>query len=56
MRNIGHVAASENMIEVIEILIQCNKFDFRRQDRWGKSTIDLIKWSDTISEVDRKRL
>ena len=45
-RTVGHLAVSENKTEIIEYLAKCKKFDMNLKDRWGKSTLDLVKWSD----------
>ena len=55
-RTVGHIAVASNKIEIIEFLAKSKKYNFQTKDRWGKSPIDLIKWSDQISISEKNRL
>ena len=48
-RNLGHIAAAEGKQDIIELLSSTNKYDFNKKDRWGKSALDLVKWSEKYS-------
>ena len=48
-RNLGHLAASCGRVEIVDYLAQSKRYDFSMKDRWGKSPLDIIKWSDKFS-------
>jgi len=43
------LAAEEARLEIIEILAESKKFNFLLIDRWGKTTLDIIKWNPEIA-------
>ena len=45
-RNLGHVAAAEGHSKIIQLLADCGRYNFNVKDRWGKSALDIIRWSD----------
>ena len=45
-RNLGHVAASEGKKEIIDYLAKTKRYNFFAKDRWGKTTFDIVKWSE----------
>ena len=55
-RSVGHVAASEGRVNILEFLSENKRFNFLSKDRWGKSTLDLLKWSKDISEDAKKKI
>jgi ankyrin repeat protein len=55
-RTVGHLAVAQNQIDIIEYLAQCKKCSFNIKDRWGKTALDLIKWSDQMSNPQRTGL
>lgn len=55
-RTVGHLAVCEKQLEIVEFLVQCKTYDFTLKDRWGKSALDLIKWSDEIDHEQKRRI
>ena len=55
-RTVGHLAVAQNQIEIIEYLALSKKCNFCIKDRWGKTALDLIKWSDQMSSSQRTKL
>lgn len=39
-RNVGHLAACEGHIKLLEYLAEHSKFNFDLKDRWNNSTLD----------------
>ena len=39
-RNVGHLAACEDNLKLLEYLATHSKFDFNLKDRWNNSTLD----------------
>lgn len=38
------------------MLAECGRYDFNKKDRWGKSALDLIKWSSELEDDIKKKL
>ena len=43
MRTIGHLAAAEGHLELLEYLAKHSKFNFELEDRWGTKILDELK-------------
>lgn len=54
LRNIGHLAASEGHLEMLEFLILETKFDFDLADRWGRSPLEEM--AHKVSRDDKMRI
>lgn len=55
-RSVGHIAASEDRVKILEYLSHNKRFNFLSRDRWGKSTLDIMKWSKEIPEEAKKNI
>lgn len=55
-RTVGHLAVAQNQFDIIEYLALSKKCNFNIKDRWGKTALDLVKWSDQLSSSQRTKL
>ena len=49
-RNLGHLAAAEGHEAIVRFLAHTKRYNFKVEDRWGKSALDIIKWSDKFGQ------
>lgn len=54
LRNIGHLAASEGHLDLLEFLINHTNFDFDLADRWGRSPLEEM--AHKVSREDKMKL
>ena len=53
LRTIGHLAAAEGHIEVLEILATQTQFDFSLKDRWNHSVLEELKDEQAKSRIQQ---
>ena len=51
-RTIGHLAAAEGNIDILEILITKSNFHFSLEDRWGSKVLDELKDPAKRSKIE----
>ena len=51
-RTIGHLAAAEGHVEVLEYLAKYTKFDFNFEDRWGNKSLDELKDFEQKAKIE----
>lgn len=54
LRHVGHLAACEAHLDMLEYLAKHTNFSFELEDRWGNTTFDEMKHS--FSKQDREQL
>lgn len=51
-RTIGHLAAAEGNIEMLEFLATSSSFDFSLKDRWNNSVMGELKDEEAIRRIE----
>ena len=49
-RNLGHIAAAEGNVDIIDLLADSKRYNFYQKDRWGKTAFDIVKWSEEFPD------
>ena len=52
-RTIGHLAAAEGNIEMLEFLATSSSFDFSLKDRWNNSVLGELKDEEAIRRIEQ---